>query len=226
MCFSAQASFTAAGVLALASIVAFKLVKTKKQNLLAAIPALFAIQQATEGTLWLSFAYNNVSLQTISTYIFLFFALIFWPLWAPFTLWTLEPNDQRKNLLWIPCIAGILCALSGIFHLLLYGATAQVTVTHHIAYNFHLASWLTIPSLLCYLLATVIPFFISSIPYFWIGGILLFLGYLMSWFFYIEALGSVWCYSAALFSVLICVMLYNMNKERQKDDSWYWRRLR
>lgn len=226
MCFSAQASFVASAILALSSIVAFKQIINKKQTLLAAIPLLFALQQATEGVLWLSFRFGNSTLQTLSTYIFLFFAIMVWPMWVPYTLYVLEKNKVRKNWLRITSIIGIAIALFVGFNLFYYGASAQVTMTHHITYNFYVPPLLIIPCLIAYLVATAVPFFISTIPYFWIGGILIPLAYSLSYVFYIEAIGSVWCFSAALFSVLISIMLHVMNKERKKDDSWYWRRLR
>lgn len=225
MCFSAQASFTASAILALSSIFAFKQIANKKQVLLAAIPLLFAFQQATEGLLWLSFRFNNSALQTLTTYVFLFFASMLWPIWAPLTLFILEKNSVRKRLIGITVLIGIATALFVGFHIFYYGAAAH-TMMHHITYDFYIPSLLNIPSLVAYLMATALPFFISSIPYFWIGGILIPLAYLLSYIFYIESIGSIWCFSVALLSGLICIMLHVMNKERKKDDSWYWRRFR
>jgi hypothetical protein len=54
MCFSATASFGAAVVLGTIGIVAMSKAGTKPQRLLAAIPLIFAVQQVTEGLIWLS----------------------------------------------------------------------------------------------------------------------------------------------------------------------------
>lgn len=48
MCFSAQASFTASGLLLLIALYAFKRAQ-KKNSALAVLPLFFSIQQAFEG---------------------------------------------------------------------------------------------------------------------------------------------------------------------------------
>ena len=54
MCFSATASFGASAVLGAIGIIAVAKAKTKPQRLFATIPLIFAVQQLTEGLLWLS----------------------------------------------------------------------------------------------------------------------------------------------------------------------------
>ena len=54
MCFSAEVSFTAAGVLGALGAVCIGQASRLREKPLAAIPLLFAAQQALEGFIWLS----------------------------------------------------------------------------------------------------------------------------------------------------------------------------
>ena len=54
MCFSATASFSAASITAVIGIATLRQVKHPRELLLAAMPLLFAVQQAIEGALWVS----------------------------------------------------------------------------------------------------------------------------------------------------------------------------
>jgi hypothetical protein len=53
MCFSATASFSAASITAVIGVATLWQVKHRRELLLAAIPLIFAFQQAIEGALWL-----------------------------------------------------------------------------------------------------------------------------------------------------------------------------
>jgi hypothetical protein len=55
MCFSATASFSAGTVLLGLGALTLKLVRHPRELMFAAIPLLFAIQQWTEGVIWLTF---------------------------------------------------------------------------------------------------------------------------------------------------------------------------
>ena len=84
MCFSASASFGAGVVLSVIGVASIKKAKSPTQIIFASIPLIFAVQQITEGFLWLSLTHSNfASLKQVTTYIFLFFAQIVWPIWVP-----------------------------------------------------------------------------------------------------------------------------------------------
>ncbi len=55
MCFSAQASFGASAVLGIMGIYALRKAK-QQERFLAMVPLLFAIQQACEGIVWVTYA--------------------------------------------------------------------------------------------------------------------------------------------------------------------------
>lgn len=62
---------------------------------------------------------------------------------------------------------------------------------------------LWIPAFLLYLSATIIPFFISGKRRMWLMGLLFFVSCLLTGLFYKENLTSVWCFFAAIISVVV-----------------------
>jgi hypothetical protein len=79
MCFSAQASFGASAVLGIMGIYALHKAK-QQERLLAIVPLFFAVQQACEGIVWLTYANPSQHFITAAaTYSFCFFAYFFGP---------------------------------------------------------------------------------------------------------------------------------------------------
>ncbi len=66
---------------------------------LAATPALFAVQQAIEGLPWLEPpAAPDGSASTGLTPLFLLFAEVLWPVYAPIAVMLIEPDPRRRRL--------------------------------------------------------------------------------------------------------------------------------
>lgn len=83
MCFSAEASFGASVIIVSIGVVAVKKSTTVPQRIFALIPFIFGVQQFTEGILWRSLDHPGLSRWTnMSTYTFLFFAQVVWPIIA------------------------------------------------------------------------------------------------------------------------------------------------
>jgi len=100
MCFSASASFVAAGALAIIGSATVRAAPTRRFVPLAAIPLLFAAQQACEGALWL--ALERAPFHVGGTPLaraFLFFALFVWPAWVPLSLFVVEEHPRKKRIL-------------------------------------------------------------------------------------------------------------------------------
>src|SRR6188768_3673276 len=65
-------------------------------RIIASIPLIFAVQQFTEGFLWLSLTSPRFAgLQSVATIVFLFFAQVVWPVWVPYAILKLEPKENR-----------------------------------------------------------------------------------------------------------------------------------
>src|ERR1041384_5110770 len=102
MCFSAKASFIAAGTLSIIGLLSISKAATNTKKLipLASTPLLFALQQASEGLVWIALTTGLPShFYKIGMYNFVFFAGTWWPLWIPIVLYVLENDSVKKNLL-------------------------------------------------------------------------------------------------------------------------------
>jgi hypothetical protein len=204
MCFSAGASFTASILLLASGAITLKRVHHRTQQMIALFPIMFGIQQAAEGFVWVSLANNNEQLATISSYIFLFFAFFFWPVWIPFTLRKFEP--ARRHAIGLTLIAGVIIGTALLANLFLYGVQIQATC-NHIVYITAAASqqfWLL--GMALYLIAVVLPFFLVKNTYVRGIGILGVISYAISYYFYNYALVSVWCFFAALLSIASIIL--------------------
>jgi hypothetical protein len=87
MCFSATASFTAGITLSVLGVTTLKQVPSRREFLLGTFPLLFAIQQFSEGLVWLTLGQDSLNpINTLVTYNFLFFATVIWPILCPLAL--------------------------------------------------------------------------------------------------------------------------------------------
>ncbi len=203
MCFSTTASFGTSILLAtIASAIVLRNYP-KKSSLFATVPFFFAIQQAAEGIVWLSFEYATFEYFRVSaSHLFLFFAFAVWPAWIPFLLHYSEPTKQRKKLLFVFLNLGFIIAIC----LLIFLLTTPITTileNHHIKYDFEAPFWLDFMFTILYLISTVIPFFISFILGTKLFAGLLITSYTISYFFYSTVHISVWCFFVALLSILL-----------------------
>lgn len=213
MCFSATASFTASVALAILGLLACKQVKHRAMLPLACSPFMFALQQASEGFLWLSLTNPSwQSLQAITTYIFLFFALAWWPFWVPCVLMMLEPHILQRRILINLLTFGGFFSLYMLFCLGSYGATASLM-------QGHMYYAVTIPGEMytflgfLYLIPAVMPFFVSSIWGMNILGSMFTISYAISYYFYSMCFLSTWCFFTALLSMMICIIVHHVERD-------------
>ena len=97
MCFSAEASFTAAALLiplgGLAVVRAAKV--APKYTPLCALPLLFGLQQAMEGMVWVAGGGPDAAWVERFSLAYMFFSWIAWPVWVPVSVYFLEPPRRR-----------------------------------------------------------------------------------------------------------------------------------
>lgn len=208
MCFSAQASFIASGVLGTIGLVTSYRGWGKKIDLLAIIPFCFAIQQASEGFVWLGINGHNTlyPYTRFAASIFLFFAYIFWPIATPALLYWFEKNPRRKELLCYALFSGItvaIIALIGMFT----GGIDYAAINHHIVYwlahPIVAGYWLNVVygiGIVLYASATIGALCVSTIPLLWMFTTIVAAGFVTSLLFYYLAFTSIWCFFAALAS--------------------------
>lgn len=204
MCFSATASLIAGTALSTAGVVTIKKVKRRSALPFATIPLLFGIQQIIEGVIWLSFRYDARSLNSVMTYLYALFAFSLWPIFVPFAVGQLETEAWRKRTIRLFQLMGILVGLY-----LLYSHTRQPVVSHvrnsSISYdNSHFfGAWV----LLSYFLATIGSCLVSSKRIVNAFGILTFLFAVVAAVVYTENFVSVWCFFAAILSLMVLLSL-------------------
>lgn len=213
MCFSAGASFAASAVLATVGVATLKKVQTKIQVPFAAIPMTLSLQQLSEGFVWIGLSHtDHSSWVNIPIYIFLLFAQVVWPSLIPVSILLIEKNTARKKILRVLSGTGAIISIYLLYCLLLYDVDADIRGFHiHYTLDFPVALiWI---SGVFYFIPTVIPLFTSGVKKMWLLGLLIVSSFLFIQLFLTDYLISVWCYFAAIFSVMILYILHESEKD-------------
>lgn len=212
MCFSAEVSFGAGAVLSAVGIAAVAKSSTSAQIVFASIPLIFAVQQITEGFVWLSLVNSSfASWHQLSIHIFLIFAQIVWPSWVPFSIFLLENEPQRKKVLASLTAFGMLISCLLAFRLFTHTVSASAS-GKHVFYDFGLSSLVVNFMGIFYLVVTVIPPFLSSVRKMWMLGFSILFSYVITELFFKNYVISVWCFFAALISGSILFILTDLRK--------------
>lgn len=200
MCFSAEASFSAAALLTVVGGLCIKKSSSKSDLLLSAIPFLFAIQQFSEGIIWLhSLEYLSSSIwPSLAQFIFLVIAFAVWPIWIPFSLLASETIPWKKFIMLIMLLLGVIDSYINLHESRLPEMTHSI-MEHSIRYaiNIPLIGKVTYAAII------LIPCFISSLRYMKLFGLLIALGWLVADYMYFHNFTSVWCFFAAWVSFLV-----------------------
>jgi len=211
MCFSLQASLISSISLFGISMLYIPKLWPKKTRLIAIIPIIFALQQACEAIIWHYKSLQSYStIATASAYLFIFFAYIFWPIWVPFSLYYAEKNPSRKQLLLASLSCGILISMLLLCLIIFYPIDYCLLCTN-IIYSSKAPTLLYFPIAILYSIATIFSWIFSSVKYMWIMGLLLLLSYAISFWFYLYAFTSVWCFFAAINSLSLYLFLDEEN---------------
>lgn len=214
MCFSAQASFLSAGALSIIGLLSMYIAKDKTTRFIAATPLFFALQQAIEGFNWMAQPMHS-TLAVVPTYLYLIFVTLFWPIWTPLAVAMYEPEFWRRVMMYVCLGIGALMGMYYLYALFFFGADATIQ-GHHLVYTMHHSapSWQWLIAHALYVFGTVAPFFISSRKHMWLFGAGLLIAYAITFLFYYTAFTSVWCFLAALLSMLSLWIIYTNQQEQ------------
>lgn len=198
MCFSATASFTAAAILAPAGLLAISKAKPK-ERLFAAVPLIFAVQQAIEGIQWLFIGRGEIC--TPASYGFLFFALLVWPILIPLATYLMEPDAKRKQQMVYFGVLGT--AVAGCLLVLTLMGQLSVTIYQNsIFYNLGYSNLVLGTLGLLYVISVS-----SSIrsSHFWVRatGMVLIFSAALSSLLYTTTFTSTWCFFSAWVSLMV-----------------------
>jgi hypothetical protein len=201
MCFSATASFVTAALTGAAGLAALRRAKGAVDVPLAAIPLIFSVQQVAEGALWLALEQPDAGTWPwILTQLFLVFALVVWPVYAPATALALEPPGWRRHVMQLCGLFGV--AISAFFAVQLVTVHHEGYISgHHILYRTEVEEPLLVGGV--YIVATGLSLLLSSARAVSALGLVVFAGSLIAWAFYAEVFVSVWCFFAAASSFVI-----------------------
>lgn len=158
MCFSAEASFAASGVLAASSVAISRLPKEKASIPLSMFPAVFATHQFIEGILWLN--QDGVvpgTCKSVAVYAYALIAFVLWPIFVPFSVYLVETERRRRFIVLFCQAVGLWVGFT--FLLSFMRDPLQVSVDCcSLSYHVNAPELLLAP----YLLAVSLPFLASS----------------------------------------------------------------
>ncbi len=227
MCFSATASFVAAGLTGVIGVAAVSRAPTRWHLPFATVPIVFALQQLIEGMIWLRLGAGAVPGALPSVYAFLAEAL--WPLLLPISVLLIEPGRVRRlAMIALALVGGIFfigfsgVALNGLYTAEIEGDCIRYSIcfewsSRYSVYPFSTPqtirvsglSWLVLP----YALVTIGSLLLASKPHVRWFGYASGLGLVIAAFVQRSALVSIWCFFAAIAAVLIFIAI---EKERRQ----------
>ena len=207
MCFSATASLSAGIVLLFIGLASVQKVQHRSQFMFAAIPLLFAIQQFSEGILWLTLLYPDLQhFQKDSTCFFLIFAQSIWTLHVSISVLILEKRKTRENIQRLLIVIGLLVSCNLGYYLYNYKAHAEIDCYHSLYLQSYPEKFRIWGGLL-YGVATILPSFFSHIRHMCILGITVLIFYIITAPFYKNYLLSVWCFFAPVISISVWIIM-------------------
>ena len=200
MCFSASASFVAGTALSVVGVAALRRTETTTERPLAMIPLLFGVQQLIEGVIWLTFSHDAPLLKEWMTYLYSGFSHVLWPVYVPFAVGVLEAVRWRKKAIFAFEAVGIGVGIYLLYYLVRTPMVAEI-VGRHIVYRS--PHFYVIPVMVLYLAATCASCFFSSHGFVRLFGVLALLSFIAAYIVHVSALISIWCFFAAILSLLI-----------------------
>lgn len=212
MCFSATANFVGSGVLGTIGVATLTRVKHRRELLFAALPALFALHQFTEGFVWLGM--DGILRPMVAHDMgaaFMLYAQGLLPFLLPLSVLLFEPDvKSRRRMLPFAILGGALTLY------ILWALTAyplQVSVRGDSLVYINQATNNTAVAVL-YVIATCGSLFFSRIRMMMIFGVanLAILLTVMAVKRY--AFTSLWCAYAAVASVIILIYFWRSHPDR------------
>ncbi len=201
MCFSATASFVAAGAIGVVGVATLRHVREPRALLFAAVPLLFAAHQATEGVVWLGLdqRIGSLAFQHV-VFLFMLYAMGVLPLLMPAAVALMEPPGwRRRTILALTALGAGVCAWD-VYGLIVF--PSQCFAEHHsVAYRNPMIGNFWISAL--YVVATCGALLLSSHRVVRWYGVINVVGLTIALIIKAYAFASVWCFYAAAMSVLI-----------------------
>ena len=214
MCYSAQASFTLSTILFSTGIYSAITACHSNKNYfyLSLIPVFFGLQQGIEGIIWWRLHSGDPVTVHLCAYVYLFFACFFWPTFVPLSVYCIEKDLRRKKIISGLIIAGLLLG-SIIYWPIVLGLVPSVVTIEGLSIHYEVYPWgpLIWTYTGCYIIILTMPFVLSSQPKLHVFGMMLFVSVLVTYWWYLYAFISIWCFFAAILSLYIAYITYREN---------------
>lgn len=205
MCFSAEASFISSAILTAGGVATLKQANQRSEFPLAVLPLIFAFHQFIEGCLWLTLDYNTPPwLVSLLAHAFPLIAYGLWPTLVPYAVYQLETHPVRRKLLMTCQVIGIGVSVFFLFHIVHEPVTAKF-INQSIHYDFYFSPWVL--SQWLYGISIIMATFFSSHKIINVFGIGLVISYNVAKQLYVATYPSVFCFFAALLSLLIFLQI-------------------
>ncbi len=212
MCFSASASFTAAGAVSVAGLAALRRASQAWQILVGAIPLLFGIHQLAEGVLWVALSDpRRVDWSGPAILVYLIVGKVTWAVWIPAAVLASETRPRRRKSLSLLLAMGAVLSVTLAYGLYAFPATASISESH-VLYRQESPPLFRWTTGLAYVLVVTLPLLLSSMSLMRWVGLLLLISLIVSMIFYYSHVTSVWCFFAALISILLVAVVKSGGK--------------
>lgn len=212
MCFSPTFSFAASGILVVTSVFIGVKAHTPRLKALSLIPAVFAVQQAAEGVIWL-LPESHLAV-TFLAVIFLLGAFGFWPIAVPLFTYLIETRSERQKLLKPLIFLGFLI---GIYLLAILIVNPFVVIKNlgNIDYeiNIPFSPWVFD----FYGLVTTGALLLSTHPWIRFIGIISAVTLVVAGALYRETFISVWCFLEAVVGIILCFHILHQKRLSLKN---------
>ena len=215
MCFSATASFSAGAVLLGMGALTLRSAGQPRELAFAAIPLLFAIQQLIEGVIWLTFRGDMPLLNSVMTHVYSFFSHVLWPAYLPVAVLLLEPAGWRRRALVAFAAAGVAVGAYLLYVLVAFPVVSRPT-GQHVEYDS--PHFFAVEVMTLYLVTTTVSPLLSTQQGVKVFGVLALLSFGAAYYFFATWFISVWCFFAALLSVVIYLHFALRQAERSRSN--------
>lgn len=207
MCFSPEVSFAASAVLTSIGVACLRQTVRNNQLLFALTPFGFAFQQFCEGMIWLSsfLTHFPFSLIPFFKWGYILFAFVIWPIWIPLSIFLMEKIPSRRNIISIFVFFGAVVAIYDLFSasFIIQFSNGSIQYSSRTPYLWEL---------MIYAFAAGTPFFISSVRFCWLIGIVAWILLFIVYYLQKHNFVSVWCVCCAIISVFVFFVLYKSKK--------------
>jgi hypothetical protein len=203
MCYSLEASFAAGSALAIVGFGAVKkaLRHDRSMLLFSLFPVIFSLHQFVEGFVWHSV--RDATGDTLFRHVYIGIAILLWPLLTPLAAAVAETDPLRKRLHSAFCVSGFV--LAGYLTIKLANADGidVQPIRHSLNYFIHFDAEPPMAVAATYAAVTVIPLLIFRDRIINLFGALVGAAFFYSIVETRQAWFSVWCFTAAVFSVVL-----------------------